>query len=62
MILNLIFVYNQKLNKPLKDESIIQGQDVTLSIETNGNPASKSQWYFNNKSIPINDQRFQVIT
>ena len=50
------------MNKPLKDESIIQGQDVTLSIETNRNPVSKPQWYFNNKPIAANDQRFQVIT
>ena len=51
-----------KINKPLKDESIVQGQDVTLSIEASGNPAPKPQWFFNDKPIPTNDQRFQVIT
>jgi len=51
-----------KINKPLKDESIVQGQDVTLSIEASGNPAPKPQWFFNDKPIPANDQRFQVIT
>ena len=50
-----------KLTKPLTDESVIQGQDVTLSVESTGNPAPKPQWYFNDKPIPANDQRFQVI-
>ncbi|CAF0916357.1 unnamed protein product [Adineta ricciae] len=51
-----------KIGKPLKDESVVQGQDVTLSIEATGNPAPKPEWYFNGKPIPANDQRFQVIT
>jgi hypothetical protein len=51
-----------KITKGLKDESIIQGQDVTLSIESSGNPAPKPQWFFNDKPIPTNDQRYQVIT
>jgi hemicentin len=51
-----------KLSKPLKDESIVQGQDITLSIEASGNPAPKPEWYFNDKPIPTNDQHFQVIT
>ncbi len=51
-----------KISKPLKDESVVQGQDITLSIESNGNPAPKPQWYFNDKPIPTNDQHFQVIT
>lgn len=51
-----------KLSKPLKDESIVQGHDVTLAIEATGNPAPKPEWYFNDKPIPANDQHFQVIT
>ncbi|CAF4397734.1 unnamed protein product, partial [Adineta steineri] len=51
-----------KLTKPLQDESIVQGQDVTLSIEATGNPAPKPEWYFNDKPIPTNDQRFQIVT
>ena len=51
-----------KISKPLKDESIVQGQDVTLAIEATGNPAPKPEWYLNDKPIPANDQRFQVIT
>jgi hemicentin len=51
-----------KIGKPLKDESIVQGQDVTLSIEATGNPAPKPEWYFNDKPIPANDQHFQVVT
>ena len=50
-------VHNQKINKPLKDESIIQRQDVTLSIEISENPASKPEWYFNNKPRTTNDQQ-----
>ncbi|CAF3575459.1 unnamed protein product [Adineta steineri] len=51
-----------KLTKPLQDESIVQGQDVTLTIEATGNPAPKPEWYFNDKPIPTNDQRFQIVT
>ena len=51
-----------KISKPLKDESIIQGQDVTLSIESTGNPAPKPEWYFNDKPIPTNDQHYQITT
>ena len=50
-----------KLVKPLKDESVIQDQDVTLSIESSGNPTPKSEWYFNDKPIPTGDQHFKVI-
>ncbi len=32
-----------KITKPLKDESVVQGQDVTLSIESTGNPAPKPE-------------------
>lgn len=46
----------------MKDDSIVQGHDVTLSIEATGNPAPKPEWYFNDKPIPTNDQHFQVIT
>jgi hemicentin len=51
-----------KITKPLKDESIVQGQDITLSIESSGNPAPKPEWYFNDKPIPTNDQHYQIIT
>ena len=51
-----------KISKPLKDESIVEGQDVTLTIEAVGNPAPKPEWYLNDKPIPANDQHFQVIT
>ncbi|CAF3618249.1 unnamed protein product [Rotaria sordida] len=51
-----------KLTKPLKEESVIQGNDVTLSIESTGNPAPKPEWYFNDKPISPNDQHYQIIT
>ncbi|CAM4905811.1 unnamed protein product [Rotaria socialis] len=51
-----------KVDKQLKDEDIVQGHDVTLSIEASGSPAPKPEWYFNDKPIPTNDQHFQVIT
>jgi hypothetical protein len=49
-----------KLTKPLKDENIIQGQDVTLSIESIGNPLPKPQWFFNDNPIAITDQHYQI--
>ena len=51
-----------KIVKGLTDESIIEGQDVTLSIESSGYPAPKPQWFFNDKPIPTNDQHYQVST
>ena len=51
-----------KISKPLKDESVVQGQDVTLTIESSGNPAPKPQWFFNDKPISTDDQRFQIVT
>ncbi|CAF2489671.1 unnamed protein product [Rotaria sp. Silwood2] len=51
-----------KLTKPLKDESIVQGHDVTLSVESSGNPAPKPEWYFNDKPISPTDQHYQITT
>jgi hypothetical protein len=48
--------------KPLTDESVNQGQDVVLSMESTGNPTPQAQWFFNDKPIAINDSRFQMIT
>ena len=49
-----------KLGKGLKDESIIEGQDMTLSIEATGYPAPKPQWFFNDKPISPTDQHYQI--
>ena len=49
-----------KLGKALKDESIIEGQDMTLSIEATGYPAPKPQWFFNDKPISPTDQHYQI--
>jgi hypothetical protein len=51
-----------KILEGLKDESIIEGQDITLSIESSGFPSPKPQWFYNDKPIPDNDQHFQVIS
>jgi hemicentin len=51
-----------KILKGLKDESIIEGQDITLSIESSGYPLPKPQWFFNDKPIGINDQHYQILT
>ena len=51
-----------KITKLLKDESIIQGQDLTFSIEATGSPTPKLQWFFNDKPIPIDNARYQLVT
>ena len=51
-----------KITKGLKDESIIEGQDISLSIESTGHPSPTTQWFFNDKPIPMNDQHYQIIT
>ncbi|CAF1684387.1 unnamed protein product, partial [Adineta ricciae] len=50
-----------KILKGLKDESIIEGQDITLTIESSGQPAPTAQWYFNDKPIAVNDQHYEII-
>ena len=51
-----------KLLKGLQDASVIEGQDITLSIESSGYPSPKPQWFFNDKPIAPTDQRFQITT
>jgi hypothetical protein len=51
-----------KITKGLKDESINEGQDITLSIESTGHPSPVPQWFFNDKSISTDDQHYQITT
>ncbi|CAF4747141.1 unnamed protein product, partial [Rotaria sp. Silwood1] len=51
-----------KILKELKDENIIEGQDVTLSIGAIGYPLPKVQWFFNDQPILHDDQRYQMLT
>ncbi|CAF4411465.1 unnamed protein product, partial [Rotaria socialis] len=51
-----------KLLKPLQDESIVEGQDTTLSIEAIGYPSPNIQWFFNDQLISPTDQHYQIVT
>ena len=51
-----------KITKLLKDENIIQGQDLTFTIEATGSPTPTVQWFVNDKPISPADQRYQIIT
>jgi hemicentin len=51
-----------KITQILQDENIIQGQDLTLTIKATGYPAPNIQWLFNDKSITVDDQHYQMIT
>ena len=51
-----------KIVKELKDENVIEGKDMILSVESSGYPIPKSQWFFNDKPISTDDQRYQRAT